>query len=405
MVLRVARCGESDRARVSPSSDERFVQEMKIKLRMAAMASILGASLTLTSCLSGTNDATEGGEGGDAATFYEGKDITMLVPFEAGGGTDSTARLLAPILSDTIPGKPTVSVVNMPAAGGTAGSNEFALQVPHEEATTIYCSSASTLIPWLLQNPAFKLDYRDLVATGAVGVGNVYYANPETGVRNTRDFVEKGQNIQWTMGEQTPDSVAIVDLLVYDLLNMKHEVVFGFEGRGPARIAYEQGDIDFNLDVTPSWPDVEPLIESGDAAPLFSVGVLKDGEVVRDSNFPDLPHVGEIYEMMNGEPPSGVVWEAYKVAVDASFSLQKSFWLHQDAPPEAVEALGQGFAAARQDPRFKEGKEEVIGNYPMFVGEQAREATTNLLENLPEDAVNYMIDFLVEEHDLEDPRG
>lgn len=58
----------------------------------------------------------------DAAAYYKGKNLTLVVPYKPGGGYDTWGRLLAPYL-----GKYTgtrVIVKNMPGAGGMLGINE-----------------------------------------------------------------------------------------------------------------------------------------------------------------------------------------------------------------------------------------------------------------------------------------
>ena len=35
------------------------------------------------------------------------------------------------------------------------------------------------------------------------------------------------------------------------------------------------------------------------------------GDLVRDPTFPNLPHVGEVYERMHGKKPKGLAWNAW----------------------------------------------------------------------------------------------
>ena len=61
---------------------------------------------------------------------YEGEVIKWVVPFSAGGGADVLARFYAPLLSENLPGKPDVEVINMPGAGSTKGANWFSSESP-----------------------------------------------------------------------------------------------------------------------------------------------------------------------------------------------------------------------------------------------------------------------------------
>ncbi len=53
----------------------------------------------------------------NAADFYHGKQITILVGFTAGGTYDATARLWSRHLGKHLAGNPSVIVRNMPGSG------------------------------------------------------------------------------------------------------------------------------------------------------------------------------------------------------------------------------------------------------------------------------------------------
>ena len=54
----------------------------------------------------------------DAADYYAGKTLRIIVPYGPGGGYDLHARIMAQRLGTHLPGQPTVVVENMPGAGG-----------------------------------------------------------------------------------------------------------------------------------------------------------------------------------------------------------------------------------------------------------------------------------------------
>ena len=58
-----------------------------------------------------------------AQDFYKGRQIQMVVGYEAGNDYDIGARLLAKYLSRQLPGQPTVVVQNKPQAAGLAAAN------------------------------------------------------------------------------------------------------------------------------------------------------------------------------------------------------------------------------------------------------------------------------------------
>ena len=61
----------------------------------------------------------------DAAAFYKGKNVTILVASSTGGGLDTYARLVGRHFQKHIPGAPTIVVQNMPGAGGNIVANHI----------------------------------------------------------------------------------------------------------------------------------------------------------------------------------------------------------------------------------------------------------------------------------------
>jgi len=57
------------------------------------------------------------------ASLWRGKTITMIVGDAAGGGTDTTGRIVSRHLSRYLPGQPQIIVQNMPGAGHRVATN------------------------------------------------------------------------------------------------------------------------------------------------------------------------------------------------------------------------------------------------------------------------------------------
>ena len=54
-----------------------------------------------------------------AGVDFSNKNIDWIIPFKEGGGSDKWARFYAPLLSEALPGQPSVTVKNIPGAGST----------------------------------------------------------------------------------------------------------------------------------------------------------------------------------------------------------------------------------------------------------------------------------------------
>src|SRR5262249_12508670 len=150
-----------------------------------------------------------------------------------------------------------------------------------------------------------------------------------------------------------PSSGDIIRVFSYKLLEIPVTTNYGYDGRGAARVAFEQGEATIDVQTTPAYiSNVKPMVDDGVAVPLYTLGEIKDGEVVRDSAFPDLMHTGEVYELLHGKAPSGPQWDAYKFLVAAGVSGSKILWVHADAPPAALEKLRAAVAEMAQDPQL-----------------------------------------------------
>ncbi len=57
----------------------------------------------------------------EAAQYFSGKTLKIVVGYSPGGGYDTFARLLAVHFQKHLPGQPQIQVVNMPGAGSEIG--------------------------------------------------------------------------------------------------------------------------------------------------------------------------------------------------------------------------------------------------------------------------------------------
>ena len=77
-----------------------------------------------------------------AENFYAGKQITLIVGSETGGGYTAYARLLQRYMPKHIPGNPGIVVQNMPGAGGLQAINHLA-NIAAKDGTVIATSTAT----------------------------------------------------------------------------------------------------------------------------------------------------------------------------------------------------------------------------------------------------------------------
>lgn len=257
---------------------------------------------------------------------FEGETIEFIMPYNAGGGTDQWGRFYAPLLSQALPGKPNIIIKNMPGGGSTKGANYFAERAS-KDGLTIFASSASTQIPFLLGDDRIKYDFKDWYAVLSSPTGGVVYVSDSLGIKDIND-IDKLKNSELVFGSQGPTSMDLIPLLAFDLLELNVHPVFGMKGRKEGRLAFLRGETNIDFQTSSAYlKEVVPALTKGKSIPLFAWGILDDdGNFQRDPSFPELPHFAEVYEKFTGKSLNEESFKAWKTLFTASFPSQKMLY-------------------------------------------------------------------------------
>ncbi len=119
------------------------------------------------------------------------KPIRIVVPFSAGGGTDTMARVIAQKMSENW-GQPVV-IENRTGAGGTIGIAIAAKATP--DGHTLLVSSAGFVINAALHPNKLPYDtLRDFTGVSQIGYStSSLVVNPALGVKTVKEFIEYAQ--------------------------------------------------------------------------------------------------------------------------------------------------------------------------------------------------------------------
>ncbi len=141
-----------------------------------------------------------------AAQAYPSKPIRMVVPFPAGGGIDTVARVIAPKLADSL-GQPVI-IDNRVGASGTVGTEAVAKAAP--DGYTLLATFAShaqnaSLYPKLGYDTVKDFAPITLIAT----VPNILVINPSLPVKTVKELValakkHPGEILYASIGNGTP---------------------------------------------------------------------------------------------------------------------------------------------------------------------------------------------------------
>ena len=333
-----------------------------------------------------------------AQGYYEGETLEIIVPFSPGGGTDTWARLVAPHLQRQLGEGASVQVVNVPGAGSVAGANEFALR-REPDGLTAFVHGGSTVMHYVTREPAVQYEFADFEAIVGSALGGVVYVRPELGISTAPELLDPPEPLVY--GGISATGLDMLPLLIFESLDLGIQVIMGYEGRGPARIAFERGETNIDYSTASAYlANVVPLVEEGDAVPLFTFGFIdEDGNVARDPVFPDLPSAREAHVEVHGSEPAGEAWEVYSALLGA-MQTEKMLWIHGDAPSEAADELRAASQRMLEDPEFIEAARDIVGDYPFVVGDAAAQRF-GAVTAISDESVEWVLDFLREHYDVE----
>ena len=189
----------------------------------------------------------------DAATFYKGKTVRLVVGFTPGGGYDVYARALGRHFGRHIPGNPTVVVQNMPGAASLKSVQYLTAGAP-TDGTLITTFNPGLLTQSLTSPDKVPVKFLDYAWIGNVSEDfRVCFTWNGTGIKNWQDFLAKDRVTFGNTGVGT--SAYIDDRMLSDLFGVKLHAVMGYPGSADKRVAIERGELDGDCGSWTSMPE------------------------------------------------------------------------------------------------------------------------------------------------------
>jgi tripartite-type tricarboxylate transporter receptor subunit TctC len=228
------------------------------------------------------------------AQTYPQRQITLVVPFSAGGTTDVIARIMADDMSRTLGQQ--IVIENVTGAGGTVGAARVAKGTP--DGYTLLMGNLGTqaasvgLYPNLQYDP--RTDFEPVMNAAATPM--LVVAKKDLPVKDFREFVAylkaNGEKLNYGTGGVGATS-HLTCLFLDAILGTKPQHV-PFRGSGPALNALLAGQIDYVCDQTVA---VVPQIQAGSVNGLVvavqsRLGVLPDVPTSAEQGLPEFQATG-----------------------------------------------------------------------------------------------------------------
>jgi tripartite-type tricarboxylate transporter receptor subunit TctC len=320
------------------------------------------------------------------APFYQGKNLTFLINFSAGGPTDIEGRIVARHLARHIPGNPVIVVQNMSGAGGVTGIN-FLGEVAKRDGQTVGYFTGS-YNHQMMRTPTLRVDLSKVPFIASVGSVTVCYirADVPPGIKKPTDIAKAER---FRAGGLSFDSNKDLRMrLAFDVLGVKYDYVTGYNSSSDARLAVQRNEIQYHDENIPGYRGVvEPqLVKTGIVTPLYYHDLIKpDGTMGKSPDYPELNSFTEVYTQIHGKTPTGIKYEVLKAANMASQNLSRVALLPPNSPKEAVLALRQAFTNLSKDEEFIAEAKKVMRFHPRFdVGEDGERLREKVLKAPPE---------------------
>lgn len=218
-----------------------------------------------------------------AESGYPNRPVRLVVPFSPGGGVDTTARIVAPKLSDTM--GQTWVVDNRTGAAGNIGSEIVARANPDGYTVLLALDTQLTANPSLYKLP-FSVE-KDLQPVIILAISDqILVVHPGVAAKTIKDLVALAKAKPGTLRHGSA-GVGSSNHLAAELFKHVAKVDMlhvPYKGAGPAIAAILGGEIQLNVSSTAS--SIEH-VKAGRVRALASTGLK------RGSTTPDVPTVAE----------------------------------------------------------------------------------------------------------------
>lgn len=254
---------------------------------------------------------------------FPSKPVTLIVPWPAGGGSDTIMRMIAEPMSKAL-GQPVV-VVNKAGAGGQIGLRETADASP--DGYTI--SFIATGFFSQQYNTANAVAIEDFTFFGWVGIdASALTANATTGWKSLSDFVEAAKAKPGTIrnGNDQPGGTSFLGVALIERALGVKLVRIPYAGDAPNVQALLSGE------VQTSTAAVTNMIDHHKAGTLRILAISGDA---RDSKLPDVPTFKEL---------------GHNIAA----GTMRAMVVSKRTPADRIAVLEKAFMTAMNDTRLRE---------------------------------------------------
>jgi len=305
----------------------------------------------------------------DNCSFFSGKTVELIVPFNPGGGFDLYGRLVAAHMGSAL-GAENMIVRNQPGAGGLLATNQTWNLPP--DGLTIQLMNVSGMLSSELGGAAGV----GFETAGFSWIGRLT-EDPDAISVPVDSPVQTLEDIRALAAERTlrigstglGDDDYIAAQIMGIILESEVDVILGFSGAPEVYSSLARGELDMFVS---SYGSANRAALAGSSRIIM---LFEDGP---EANFPGIPALGEFVE--------GEALELVTAFADVGFG-SRSLAGPPGIPEDRMQCLRDAFEATMADPEFLAQTAE--RNLPVAPvgGAELAGVIANLMANPPEDYV------------------
>jgi tripartite-type tricarboxylate transporter receptor subunit TctC len=301
------------------------------RLRRASRAVLTVSLALLPLSLAHADDASA------VASFYKGKQISVLVGSSPGGGFDAYSRLLARHIGRFIPGEPNLVVQNMEGAGGVRAAN-FIYNVAPKDGTVIGIVQRAVFIEPLFGSKEARLDARKLSWIGSLNTEwSVAVAWHDSGLTSIDDALKREFPVA-ASGSTSDDY--IYPSVLNNVLGTKFKLISGYKGTAEEVLALQRGEAAGMIGW--AWSAVRAR-----AGQLVDDGQLKVVVSLASEPRPGLEHIPTVYSYAKTEEDRQVLRFIFAPQI-----IGRPYFGPPDVSRDRVAALQAAFDSTVKDQAF-----------------------------------------------------
>ncbi|MBM4264554.1 MAG: hypothetical protein FJ145_24410 [Deltaproteobacteria bacterium] len=274
-----------------------------------------------------------------AQDFYAGKTIRIIVGFPAGGGFDTYSRVIARHMGKHIPGNPAFVVDNVTGAGSLVAANTL-YKAAKPDGLTIGNFVGNLVSQQLFNGPGVEFDARRFEWIGVPTRDNVVCAlTKASGITSIESWMAAKTPVKLggsAPGTTNDDSAK----LLRAALGLPIQLVSGYKGTAPIKLAAESGEIDGGCW---AWESIKVMWRQGLDAGQVNIILQAVPKPVAD-----LAKVPLAIELAKSDEGRKLI----EIGIHSTASITRPYALPPGTPKDRVQLLRRAFRETLKDREF-----------------------------------------------------